>query len=516
VDGAAKSLLSMINGILDFARIEAGAGVRRSEPMDLHALLEDVRRMLLAQAREKGLRLLVHVTPRAPARIVGDAQHMRDVLLNLVGNAVKFTEAGEVVIAADAAERPEPNRLLLRFEVSDTGIGIAPEAAERVFERFTQADEDVAGRFGGTGLGLAICKGLVGLLGGEIGLSSEPGRGSTFWFTAEAERRPAGEAPAAAARSFEGLAATLLSADPAGATALMAPAAARGAAVRVLPATAAEMERLWRPAEGEEAPAHLLLCSPAPDAPGPEALEAALRDGIPAGASLFALGGGPAAKAGLPPARVRRRVTSVLPVAPTAAELVSALELAATRLPPPQPAAGDGAAADGVPALRRPGGAAAGAAGGGQGLRVLVADDNQVNRRVVEKILQRAGHHATLVKNGEEALDALAAEQFDVALMDVNMPVLNGIEATKLHRFAELGQRRVPIIGLTADASPATAERCREAGMDACLTKPVEPARLNEVVEAHAWPEGGGEGHGTPPRAEERDESTPPPGANDN
>ncbi len=132
---------------------------------------------------------------------------------------------------------------------------------------------------------------------------------------------------------------------------------------------------------------------------------------------------------------------------------------------------------------------------GGGGLRVLVADDNQVNRRVVEKILQRAGHHATLVKNGEEALDALAAERFDVALMDVNMPVLNGIEATKLQRFAELGQRRVPIVGLTADASPATAERCREAGMDACLTKPVEPARLSEAVEAYGRP-GGGAGAG--------------------
>ena len=137
----------------------------------------------------------------------------------------------------------------------------------------------------------------------------------------------------------------------------------------------------------------------------------------------------------------------------------------------------------------------------GGGLRVLVADDNQVNRRVLEKILERAGHRATLVENGEEALDALAAKRFDVAVMDVNMPVLNGIEATKLHRFASLGRRHVPIIGLTADASPATAERCREAGMDACLTKPVEPARLAEVVEAHARPKGGG-GQGTSPQAE--------------
>jgi two-component system sensor histidine kinase RpfC len=277
--------------------------------------------------------------------------------------------------------------------------------------------------------------------------------------------------------------------------------------VRVVPATAAEVGRLWRPAGGDgAAPAHLLLCSPAPDAAGPGAVEAALRDGVPPGASLLALGGADqAAMGGLPPARVRRRVTSLLPAQPAPAELVAALELAETRLPPPAPPAaapedgGDAAGADGVSALRR---AAGPGGGGGAGLRVLVADDNQVNRRVVEKILQRAGHHATLVKNGEEALDALAAEQFDVALMDVNMPVLNGIEATKLHRFAELGHRRVPIIGLTADASPATAEKCREAGMDACLTKPVEPARLNEVVEAHARPGAaggnGGVGRETP------------------
>ncbi len=505
IDGAAKSLLSMINGILDFARIEAGAGVRRDEPLDLYALLEDVRRMLLAQAREKGLRLLVHATPRAPARVVGDAGHMRDVLLNLVGNAVKFTEAGEVVIAADATEGPEPGRLLLRFEVSDTGIGVSPEAAGRIFERFTQADENVGERFGGTGLGLAICKGLVGLLGGEIGVTSEPGRGSTFWFTATAERLPSGAAagpadPAAApaagpvgARSFEGLAATLLTADPAAGAALLAPAAARGAAVRIQPAARDEMELLWGPAEGEGTPAHVLLCSPAPDAAGPEALEAALRHGAPtsAGVSLFAFGGGPAA-VGLPPARLRRRVTSLLPAVPTPAEVVAALELAATRLP--QDVSPDAAAAqrgDGAAPLRRP---ASGPQAGG--LRVLVADDNQVNRRVVEKILERAGHHATLVGNGEEALDALAADHFDVALMDVNMPVLNGIEATKLHRFASLGQRHVPIIGLTADASPSTAERCREAGMDACLTKPVEPARLAEVVEAHGRPRGGGVGGG--------------------
>ena len=290
--------------------------------------------------------------------------------------------------------------------------------------------------------------------------------------------------------------------------------------MRVQPASKDEVARLWQPVgEGDAAPAHLLLCSPVDDSPGPEVLltvlETALRDGLPAtapGLSVFALLGGAtaeegAAAAGLPPPRLRRRVTSLLPAAPAPATVVAALELAATRLPPLSPSVAPGSSPDSeaAAALRLP----TATTPGRSGLRVLVADDNQVNRRVVEKILERSGHQATLVGNGEEALDALAADHFDVALMDVNMPVLNGIEATKLHRFASLGQRHVPIIGLTADASPATAERCREAGMDACLTKPVEPARLSEVVEAHGRPvgakpvwagAGAGLGHRLPPR----------------
>ena len=262
------------------------------------------------------------------------------------------------------------------------------------------------------------------------------------------------------------------------------------------------MARLWQPVgEGDDAPAHLLLCSPVDDAPGPEALltglEAALRDGLPAtaaGLSVFAFARRRDCQRPAPPPRACRRRGSGDGSPPCCPPLPPRRwSWPPWNSPPPAcrrrrrsvaPAefSGRGEAAA---ALRLPA-----AAPGRSGLRVLVADDNQVNRRVVEKILERAGHQATLVGNGEEALDALAADHFDVALMDVNMPVLNGIEATKLHRFASLGQRHVPIIGLTADASPATAERCREAGMDACLTKPVEPARLSEVVEAHGRPVG--------------------------
>ncbi|MBV1799445.1 hybrid sensor histidine kinase/response regulator [Siccirubricoccus sp. G192] len=464
IDGGARSLLSLINRILNFSRIEAGGTTTRTEAFDLTVLLEEVRQMLLAQAREKGLRLSLHVTPRTPARILCDRTHLRDILLNLAGNAVKFTESGGVTIGVDATE-PASGQLRLRFEVADTGIGIRPQALGRIFERFTQADESIASRFGGTGLGLSICKGLVRLLGGEIGVASEPGQGSTFWFTAQAARQA--EQPAAAERSFAGIAAFILTSDPAGAAGIGTRLAARGAAVRSYGMSRAALAEIRGAEPDGGVPAHLVLCLPQGRDLGPGEVMEVLRgqDDHP----LFAFGEAPAE--GLPSPGIRRRVTTWLRAEPTEAELRTLMAIIAARLLPEL----DAAAARPLPA-----------SGGARRLRVLVADDNRVNRRVVQKILERSGHEALLVSDGEEALDALEEGQFDAVLMDVNMPVLGGIEATKLYRFAALGRPHVPIIGFTADATPEAAQRCREAGMDACLTKPVEPAQLIEALAAVA------------------------------
>ena len=474
IDAAARSLLSQISGILDFSRIEAGATVTRPEPFDLPTLLEEVRRLVLAQAREKGLALSVHVTPRTPGRIVCDRSHLHDILTNLAANAVKFTETGGVVIAADAADAGGGGQLLLRFEVTDTGIGIGPEAVDRIFERFTQADRSIGSRYGGTGLGLAICKGLVRLLGGEIGVESEPGRGSTFWFTARAARCAAAPPAAEPALPLAGMAALVTTAEPTSAAGIGAILAAWGVAVEIREATPAALAALWKDAAAGDgppppAPAHLVRCRARDDRPGPA------EDGA---GPVIAIGGPPAE--GLPAPGVRRRCIALLPAEPDAAMLRTALEVARAQLlpepperdevRPPFPAGGDAAP------RRRP-------------LRVLVADDNRVNRQVLQRILERAGHVVALAGNGEEALDALEDGDFDAALMDLNMPVLDGVEATKLYRFAALGQPHLPIIGLTADASPEAARRCLEAGMDACLTKPVEPARLIEVLEAAVPPE---------------------------
>lgn len=209
IQGAAKSLLSLIDGILESSRIDAGHMPTHAVDFDLGEMLGDIRSMVTAQARSKGLRIGLHMTARTPRLVNGDQRHLHEILLNLVGNAVKFTDSGSVVIAVDATSLGS-GRTRLRFEVSDTGVGIAKEAQARIFETFTQADDSIMDRFGGTGLGLAICQRLVGLLGGEIGVTSEPNVGSTFWFTVDLLSRDEGTAPV---RPFDGARIMVLTTD---------------------------------------------------------------------------------------------------------------------------------------------------------------------------------------------------------------------------------------------------------------------------------------------------------------
>jgi two-component system sensor histidine kinase RpfC len=469
IDSAARSLLSLINGILDFSRIEAGGTTVRPESFELPVLLQEVHALLLAQARQKGIRLTLHVTARTPMRIICDRSHLRDVLLNLAGNAVKFTERGSVVVAVDVVPTG-PGLLRLRCEVSDTGIGISQEARARIFQRFTQADETIVNRFGGTGLGLAICQGLVRLLDGDIGVESSPGMGSVFWFTASARADPVPMAEAG--QPLAGLGVCLVTSVPGAAADVAAMLEAAGAQVVINLVTGARMAEIWGLAAA--VPVHCLFCTE-----GGRTRELATALAAPHGSGttdslpLLALGDG--LPAGLPDLAVRQRTFTLLPTKPAAAQMLNAMMHARARL------LRDGEVADQHMSHPRPGGPA---------LRILVADDNRVNRAVMQKILQRAGHAAVLVEDGEAALDALESTDFDLVLMDVNMPGLDGITATKLYRFASLGRPHVPIIGVTADATPEAARRSREAGMDACLIKPIEPERLVEAIAAYARPGG--------------------------
>jgi two-component system sensor histidine kinase RpfC len=441
-----RSLLTLINALLDFSRIEAGKVEAKAEEVDLALVLRQVRDIVGVMARSKGLRVAVHIDARAPRRIVTDRRHLEEILINLAGNAVKFTSSGLVLIQVDVEPGEDGPRLAVA--VTDTGIGIAPESQARIFESFTQADGTIIDRFGGTGLGLAIVKQLVDLHGGEIGVVSTPGAGSTFSFrfpvgvaTAPAEAAPV---PAMVFLSrqgerIDGLDAPLLHGrDVAEARAHVADLVRRGSRRPIVLVDADD-------APGElDAIAEALLAEATPDEP---CLVLVCREAVDASLA----------------APLRRLYTTELD--PARRPAIETVALAASL-------GGDRDEAERAPIVVK------------RSLSILVADDNKSNQMVIGKILERAGHRVEAVGDGEAAVERMLAVAYDLVLMDVNMPVMNGIEATKFYRFAALGTRAVPIVALTADATAEAESRCREAGMAACLTKPIEPAELIAAIEA--------------------------------
>ncbi len=450
-----RQLLTLINSVLDFSRAEAGRITIKNVDFDLVSLLGEIRNMLAFEAQRKGVRLAIHCTARTPRLLVGDKPHLEEVLINLAGNAVKFTESGFVVVAVDAVAY-DGDRVRLRFEVTDTGIGISNDAQTRVFERFTQADETIIDRFGGTGLGLAIARQLVELQGGNIGVQSAPGKGSTFWFEIELGAQAQNPLQVYTAQTpvvFVGgtdddrtvarscVPNVTFSDNMDEAAAALASLQADGVRrpIAIIDHDIADKldETAFKTIAGDNpacAPALILVT----DDHG---------EGLPAGI-------------------VRSRFMTTLPTPLDPMELVASLQIARGNSPVERP---DTARNRAIVAARRP-------------LSILVAEDKRTNQMVIAKILDRAGHRVTIVDNGEAALDVLEAQDFDLVLMDVNMPVMNGIEATKLYRFTALGRPHVPIVALTADATEDVKRRCREAGMDACATKPIEPHRLLEII----------------------------------
>jgi PAS domain S-box-containing protein len=509
VKASADALLTVINDILDFSKIEAGKLHLDPTPFRLRDSLDDTVRTLGLRAQQKGLELISHVAPDVPDQLVGDLGRLRQIVVNLVGNAIKFTERGEVIVdvqkattddtdgtdkenthptarsGADRAGSQTPSSsslsvpsvssvVGLRFTVSDTGIGIPADKLQAIFEPFEQVDGSASRRYGGTGLGLAISSQLAALMGGRLAVESTPGQGSRFSFTAVFGLASGAAGPEPV--DIHGLPVLVVDDNAANRKVL----AEMLANWRMRPTTVdrgdvalGEMKRAA--AAGEPYPL-VILDSRMPQMDG-FALAARIRaEPELVGATIMLIlsadhqeGAARAREMGIAAAVLKPVKQSEL--LNTILEVLSA-SVRALHAPAPRPAAGRADGAEEGSPLGRP-------------LNVLLAEDNLVNQRLAVRLLEKRGHRVMVVDNGRQALAALERQAFDLVLMDLQMPELGGFEATRLLRARErAGGRRVPVIALTAHAMKGDRERCLAAGMDGYVSKPIRAPELFAELEA--------------------------------
>jgi signal transduction histidine kinase/DNA-binding response OmpR family regulator len=464
VKTSGDALLSLIEELLDYSKIEAGKIDIEHRPFGVAALIEDITELLAPRAQARKLEIAAYVDERLPMEVVGDSARLRQVLLNLAGNAIKFTATGGVALIVEPGTGPHE----ISFLVRDTGIGIAPEAQARIFREFEQADERIARSYGGTGLGLSISERIVKRMGGRITLQSQPGVGSTFEVSIPlpAPDGNGSEQNLLAAPDLSGQSIMLVA--PQGIEAsLIARRLQRwgGQTCTVSDITAAQAllpERSW----------HAVLLDHALGAEDVELLAEAARPHAMQRIVMFT----PAARHELQPSSSSSAFTGYLikplRAASLAARLTTAPEVLAPNLA-------------GEPPVDAPEGVETAAAAPARGLSILVAEDNEINALLMRSLLTRLGHHAVVTSNGEQALESWRAAKsagapYDLVLMDIQMPQLDGIETTKRIRSLEAGQpaRQTPILALTANTLAEDRYACFEAGMDGFLIKPLDREKL--------------------------------------
>jgi PAS domain S-box-containing protein len=472
VKTSGDALLSLIEELLDYSKIEAGKIDLEHRPFALATLIEDITELLAPRAQAKKLEIAAYVDERLPMEMVGDAARLRQVLLNLAGNAIKFTSSGGVALIVEPGIGPDQ----ISFLVRDTGIGIAPEAQERIFREFEQADERIARSYGGTGLGLSISERIVKRMGGRITLESQPGGGSTFEVSIPlaASRADGSDRKAFAAPHLTGQSIMLVAPKSIEASLVARRLQRWGGQTCVVSdlavAQALLPERSW----------HAILVDHALGAKDVELLAEAARPHATQRIVMLT----PAARHELQPSSASSAFTAYLVKPVRAASLAARLSMAPEILAPN--IAGD-ALIEGADHAGTPATAPA------RGLSILVAEDNEINALLMRSLLTRLGHHAVVTTNGEEALESwLAARSagapYDLVLMDIQMPQLDGIETTKRLRAREAGQpgRQTPILALTANTLVEDRYACFEAGMDGFLIKPLDREKLAEALEGLA------------------------------
>jgi two-component system, sensor histidine kinase and response regulator len=467
VRDSADHLLSVINDILDFSRLEADRLVLDEGDFEIEPLVQSVCDVMAPRAFAKGLELGFFTAQGVPEKAYGDAGRIRQILYNLVGNAIKFTERGGVAISVAPGGRVSrgvaDQRFILRFDVADTGIGIPKNVLPNLFEQFAQADKTIARRYGGTGLGLSISRKLAALMGGTIGVASDEGQGSQFWFTAALAPARGGPTISEDRAGLAGQRVLVVDDNPVNREIMSYQLAAWQAAVETADNAEAVVPALQAAVREGRGFAAVILDHAMPGLDG-LALAERIR-AIPAFAGLRLV----LASSSITPEPRRAAqelglaATLVKPCAP------SALYTALTGMVEPRVAA---------PAAAPPAGPAIGA-----GLRVLIAEDNQVNQVVVKQMLEKLGCRVDVVSNGLEAVEAVRLAPYHLVFMDVQMPEMDGLTATGAIRSLHLPARRdVWIIALTANALGEDAKRCIDAGMNDFVAKPVRPADLQACL----------------------------------
>jgi PAS domain S-box-containing protein len=469
VSSSADSLLALINDILDFSKIEAGKLDIEQIEFNLRDTVDAAMKTINLRAHQKGLELACHVLPDVPDTLKGDPSRLRQVVLNLVGNAIKFTSHGEVVLRVES-EQEEEESVVLHFSVTDTGVGIPREKQETIFEAFTQADSSMTRKYGGTGLGLAICSRIVDLMGGRIWVESEHGRGSTFHFNARfnlqssssARSEPIGvemlrDLPALVvddnATSRRILEETLLGW---GMKPTLSEDGRRGLA------TLEQLSGAGRPCP------LILLDAQMPELNGFSVAEAIRQDPRHSESVIIML-----TSAGMRGDAARCRelgIEAYLPKPVKQSDLLEAIKMALGSHQESQ---------ESLPVITRH------SLRESRGrLRILLADDNAVNQTLAVRLLEKRGYTVVVANTGKLALEALETQSFDLVLMDVQMPEMNGLEATAAIRFRErTSGKHIPIIAMTAHAMVGHRELCLKAGMDGYVTKPIQPGVLFAAIE---------------------------------
>jgi len=485
---SAEALLTVINDILDFSKIEAGRLSLEAVPVDLGLIVEEVGVLLAGAAQDKGIDLIVRVSRDVPRQVVGDPGRLRQVLLNLAGNAVKFTAHGHVLLEVDCLERAEDD-VRLRLAVTDTGIGIPADKLEHIFDKFTQVDASTTRRYGGTGLGLAISRELIALMGGSLHVQSRLGEGSTFW--AEVRLPLSADVPAEARPvvTLDGLRALIVDDNAVNRRVLRELLARWGLRTDEVDCGEAALAALRAAAPADDAYTLAIVDFHMPGMDG-EALGRAIKsEPAIAGTSLILLSSVSLRGEGR---RFRDAGFAAALTKPVrASQLLEALiETWIQRSGQPVPASGA--------QPRRP------AHDSGRGrlhLNVLVVEDNPVNQQVASGMLGKLGCHVEVARSGIEALERLRAHRYDVVFMDCEMPEMDGYAATAEIRRRQGTAPRLPIVAMTAHAMDGDRERCLAAGMDDYVSKPLQASALEAAV--RRWAPVGGEAARAPaPRAE--------------